>query len=76
MAEDSLFEEDVTWDRHPLSQIARVSLNGQVYYLNPNFPLRKREKLASERQKWAGEERWTVGRYLMLIALDAMGMIH
>lgn len=73
---DSLFEWDGPREGKPLSQIARISLDGRVYYLNPEFPLRKGEKQASEGRKWSGEERSTVGSYLFLIVLDAMGMIH
>lgn len=76
MADDTLYEWDGPREGSPLSEIARISLDGRVYYLNPKFPLRKGEKMASEGRKWAGEERWTIGGYLALMALDAMGAIH
>jgi hypothetical protein len=76
VTKDSLFQGDAYAQGLPLSQIARVSLDGRVCYLNPDFPLRQGEKVASEGEKWPDEERWTVGGYLLLLALDAMGMIH
>lgn len=73
---DSLFEEDALGG-HSLSHIVRVTFDGRVYYLNPKTTLRKGEKMASEGKKWeGGEERWTVGAYLVLLVVDATGALH
>lgn len=59
-----------------LDSLARISQDGLTYYRNPRSPARPGERFASERQKWEGEERWTVGSFLVLLGADALGLLH
>lgn len=61
---------------YSMDSIARISLEGTTYYLNSRSQARPGERFATERQKWKGEERWTVGGLLAILVAGALGMLH
>jgi hypothetical protein len=63
---------------YPLEDIARISVDGRTFYLNPEAEPNEGEMFATEQMKWAGEqgEAWNVGGFIALLCFAAMGWLH
>jgi hypothetical protein len=78
VSDDSLKMRSSDGKNFSLEDIARISVDGRTYYLNPEAQPNEDEMFATEQMKWAGErgEEWNVGGFLGLLIAAAMGRLH
>jgi hypothetical protein len=76
--DDSLKMRNSDGKDFSLEDIARISVDGRTYYLNPEAEPNEGEMFATEQMKWAGErgEEWNVGGFLGLLNAAALGRLH